>query len=141
MRLYIHIKKIYMKLFSFSARTKMAFHTGFAPSSLPPFLPLLQLPTRCQFYQHFTSTFFVLKCIFDSKILYKSASRSFVIFGAKILYKKCVRKTLMKLTPVVNFLTFYKKHFDTNVLCEAFMYIHYVLGIVLVQENQRKSCL
>jgi hypothetical protein len=24
---------------------------------------------------------------------------SFVIFGAKILYEKCVRKTLMKLTP------------------------------------------
>jgi len=36
--------------------------------------------------------------IFGAKILYKSASRSFVIFGPKILYEKHAGKTLMKLT-------------------------------------------
>jgi len=35
--------------------------------------------------------------IFGAKT--SNPKHSFVIFGAKILYKKCVRKTLMKLTP------------------------------------------
>jgi hypothetical protein len=55
--------------------------------------------------------FFAQKHIFGAKILYESASRSFVIFGAKILYKKRAHKTLMKLTAVVNML-----HILTNLI-------------------------
>jgi hypothetical protein len=52
----------------------------------------------------------VLWARFSYKI--SNPKASFAVFGAKILYKKCVCKTLMKLTPGINFI---------NVLRAAFL--------------------
>ncbi len=69
-------------------------------------------------------TRFSYKSLFGSFFLFSNPKQIFVIFGAKILYKKCVRKTLMKLTPGVHANTgrrvVFTRHFN---VCALIFYV------------------
>jgi len=55
-----------------------------------------RFPTRYQFHQRFTSTFFCMKVCFWHQNFVQKMYFGFEIFGAKFLYKNHARKTLMK---------------------------------------------
>jgi len=76
-----------------------------------------EIDTRCQFHQHFTSTF--CANIFAPK---KFKAKTYLKKLRKVLlYKKFAHKMLMKLTPAVNFINILRARFCTKANCAAFL--------------------